>query len=115
MVVPRSVFDQVSPGIRPADDVRPEGVLEDLDRLEVDPTHLDEVAAEAQLITVKDGIGLPTISAFRLLAARLKELGRSNPILLKDTLAAVPAPGGSSAGSRSAPPPRATTRPTRRP
>jgi (E)-4-hydroxy-3-methylbut-2-enyl-diphosphate synthase len=97
VVVPRSVFDQVSPGIRPADDVRPEGVLEDLDRLEVDPTHLDEVAAEAQLITVKDGIGLPTISAFRLLAARLKELGRSNPILLKDTLAAVPAPGGSSA------------------
>jgi (E)-4-hydroxy-3-methylbut-2-enyl-diphosphate synthase len=35
---------------------------------------------------VKEGVTLPAISAFRLLALRLKEMGRCNPILLKDTL-----------------------------
>jgi len=87
VVVPRAVFDEVAPKIRPADDVRPEAVYEDLNVLEVDPTHPFEVACETQLITVRDAIALPAITAFRLLAARLKELGRSNPILLKDCLA----------------------------
>jgi (E)-4-hydroxy-3-methylbut-2-enyl-diphosphate synthase len=38
------------------------------------------------LVTVKDGVALPAITAFRLLAAKLKRLGKSNPILLKDCL-----------------------------
>src|SRR5262245_13330528 len=38
------------------------------------------------LVTVKDGVGLPAVTAFRLLAARLHQLGRRNPILLKDCL-----------------------------
>ena len=35
---------------------------------------------------MKDGVNLPSIPAFRLLAAKLKRLGRNNPILLKDCL-----------------------------
>jgi (E)-4-hydroxy-3-methylbut-2-enyl-diphosphate synthase len=38
------------------------------------------------LVTVKDGLTLPSIPAFRLLTAKLKRLGRNNPILLKDCL-----------------------------
>jgi (E)-4-hydroxy-3-methylbut-2-enyl-diphosphate synthase len=38
------------------------------------------------LITARDGLGMPPITAFRLLAARLKRLGLDNPILLKDCL-----------------------------
>jgi (E)-4-hydroxy-3-methylbut-2-enyl-diphosphate synthase len=34
---------------------------------------------------VKDGVKISTIAAFRLLAAKLKRLGRDNPILLKDS------------------------------
>ena len=37
-------------------------------------------------MTVKDGVKLPAITAFRLLAAKLKRLGRNNPILLKDCI-----------------------------
>jgi len=89
VVVTRATFDKVSPKIRPRDDVRPEAVYEDLDVLELDPR--DELSAEAlgcdaQLVSVKDGVPLPAITAFRLLAARLKQLGRQNPILLKDCL-----------------------------
>src|SRR5207237_8488639 len=41
-------------------------------------------SVEAQLVTVKDNIGLPLIPAFRLLAAKLQS---RHPILLKDVLA----------------------------
>jgi len=41
---------------------------------------------------VKDGLALPPITAFRLLAGRLHRLGRENPILLKDCLAFGPLP-----------------------
>jgi (E)-4-hydroxy-3-methylbut-2-enyl-diphosphate synthase len=41
---------------------------------------------DTQLVTVKDGAPLPAIAAFRLLAAKLKRVGRNNPILLKDCL-----------------------------
>jgi len=50
------------------------------------------VNCDTQLVTVKDGVPLPAITAFRLLAARLKILGRTNPILLKDCVAFDPAP-----------------------
>jgi (E)-4-hydroxy-3-methylbut-2-enyl-diphosphate synthase len=56
--------------------------------LEIDPRDAAEVAAangqaEACLVTVKDGIDLPVIAAFRLLAARVEA---GHPILLKDSL-----------------------------
>ena len=86
VVVTRDTWDKVAPKIRPRDDVRPEAVYEDLQVLEVDPREDFEIPCDTQLITVADGVPLPVITAFRLLAARLKRLGRANPILLKDCL-----------------------------
>jgi (E)-4-hydroxy-3-methylbut-2-enyl-diphosphate synthase len=86
VVVPRATWEKVAPGIRPRDDVRPEAVYEDLNVQEIDPTADLSIHCDTQLVTVKDGVGIPAIAAFRLLAARLKRLGRKNPILLKDCL-----------------------------
>jgi len=86
VVVTRATFDKVAPKIRVKDDVRPEAVYEDLNIAELDPTKDFEVNCDTQLVTVKDGVNLPAITAFRLLAAKLKRLGRNNPILLKDCI-----------------------------
>ena len=83
----RATFDKVAPRIRPKDDVKPEAVYEDLNVAELDPTQDFEINCDTQLVTVKDGVTLPPIAAFRLLASKLKQLGRANPILLKDCLA----------------------------
>jgi (E)-4-hydroxy-3-methylbut-2-enyl-diphosphate synthase len=91
-VVTRATFDKVAPKIRPKDDVRPEAVYEDLNIAEIDPTQDFEINCETQLVTVKDGVNLPAIAAFRLLAAKLKRLGRNNPILLKDCVNFEPVP-----------------------
>ena len=66
--------------------MKPEAVYEDLNIFEIDPTQDFEINCETQLVTVKDGVKLPAITAFRLLAAKLKKLGRNNPILLKDCI-----------------------------
>jgi (E)-4-hydroxy-3-methylbut-2-enyl-diphosphate synthase len=89
VVVTRATFDKVAPKIRPKDDVKPEGIYEDLNVLELDPTHplrSEDINCDTQLVTVKDGVALPPIPAFRLLVAQLNRLGRRNPILLKDCL-----------------------------
>jgi (E)-4-hydroxy-3-methylbut-2-enyl-diphosphate synthase len=72
--------------------VRPEAVYEDLNIFEIDPTQDFEINCDTQLVTVKDGVNLPAITAFRLLAAKLKRLGRNNPILLKDCINFEPVP-----------------------
>ncbi len=92
VVVTRATFDKVAPKIRPKDDVKPEAVYEDLNIFEIDPTQDFEINCETQLVTVKDGVNLPAITAFRLLAAKLKKLGRNNPILLKDCINFEPVP-----------------------
>jgi (E)-4-hydroxy-3-methylbut-2-enyl-diphosphate synthase len=86
VVVTRATWDKVALKIRPKDDVKPEAVYEDLNIAEIDPTQDFEINCETQLVTVKDGVNLPAITAFRLLAAKLKRLGRNNPILLKDCI-----------------------------
>jgi len=92
VVVTRATWDKVAPKIRPRDDVKPEAVYEDLNVCEVDPRRDFGVNCDTQLVTVRDGIGLPAIAAFRLLTAKLKRLGRNNPILLKDCLSFEAAP-----------------------
>ena len=92
VVVPRATHEKIQPKLRPSDDVRPEAVYEDLHVLEVDPRTAFEVPEEARLISVRDGLGFPAIAAFRLLAGRLKQLGKRNPILLKDCLSFEAAP-----------------------
>ena len=86
VVVTQSNWETIAPKIRPFDDVRPEAVYEDLNLLEVDPRREFAVQCDAQLTTVADGVELPAIPAFRLLAAKIRRLGWDNPILLKDTL-----------------------------
>jgi (E)-4-hydroxy-3-methylbut-2-enyl-diphosphate synthase len=92
VVVTRATWDKVAPKLSAKTDVKPEAVCEDLNVFEIDPASDFEVNCETQLVTVKDGVPLPAITAFRLLAAKLKRLGWMNPILLKDCLSFEPAP-----------------------
>lgn len=92
VVVTQATWDKVAPRIRPKDDVKPEAIYEDLNVQEIDPTIDFKIACDTQLVTVKDGVSLPTITAFRLLAARLHRLGLNNPILLKDCTTFEPVP-----------------------
>ncbi len=68
-------------------DYRPEAVIEHSGALALDPRDDATIAAlqhaSTRLVTVADGLDLPVIAAFRLLAARIPE---RHPILLKDTL-----------------------------
>ena len=86
VVVTQTAWDKLSPRIRPGDDVKPEAIHEELNLLEVDPRKPISVNCDTQLVTVKDDINLPVITAFRLLAAQLKAAGKNNPILVKDSL-----------------------------
>ena len=104
VVVTRATWDKVAHKIRPKDDVKPEAVYEDLNIAEFDPTTNFEINCETQLVSVKDGVKLPAIAAFRLLAAKLKRLGRNNPILLKDCINLGDAPLSPSNGERVANP-----------
>jgi (E)-4-hydroxy-3-methylbut-2-enyl-diphosphate synthase len=86
VVATQRIAKAVAPSLRPRDDVRPEAVYENINVVEVDPLVEFSLDSNHALVTVKDGVGLPAIAAFRLLASRLRRLGRDNPILLKDTL-----------------------------
>lgn len=88
VVVPRQHYDAVVHKLSGLGDFQPELVYEDLPVVEFDPRDgqaMAELAArpEACLVTVKDGIDLPVIAAFRLLAAGIEA---RHPILLKDSL-----------------------------
>ena len=69
-------------------DYRPEGIAESSGAIAIDPRDAALVeglnaSPTPALITVADGLDIPVIAAYRLLAARLDE---RHPILLKDTL-----------------------------
>jgi len=88
VVVTRQHYDAVAHKLSRLGDFQPELVYEDLPVVEVDPRDgqaMAELAArtEACLVTVKDGINLPVIAAFRLLAAGIEA---RHSILLKDSL-----------------------------
>ena len=86
VIVPRSAWESLLPRIPARADVRPEGVYEELGAVEVDPRQGFELPEESCLVTVRDLPDLPALAAFRLLAWRLRQMGRRNPILLKDCL-----------------------------
>lgn len=84
----RQKWDAVAHKLDKLGDYKPEVVIEDSGVIEVDPREDAAFlplngAATPQLVTVKDGLNLSTIAAFRLLAAKLDA---KHPILLKDTL-----------------------------
>jgi (E)-4-hydroxy-3-methylbut-2-enyl-diphosphate synthase len=91
VVVPRRVDEAVAHKRAGLGDYQPELIYEDLPLVEVDPLSKEEVDATnsltgPMLVTVRDGVALDPIAAFRLLAA---EIEPRHPILLKDTLAPV--------------------------
>jgi (E)-4-hydroxy-3-methylbut-2-enyl-diphosphate synthase len=89
VVVRRANFEKIAHKIDKMGDYKPEIVYENAQIEEIDPWDETAIArlnqnSTTQLVTVKDGIDLPVITAFRLLAARLHP---RHPILLKDGLA----------------------------
>jgi (E)-4-hydroxy-3-methylbut-2-enyl-diphosphate synthase len=88
VVTPRRKWVALAHKLDKLGDFQPEIVLEESGVVEIDPQDDGAVAAlaarpEPALVTVRDGIGLEVIPAFRLLAARIES---RHPILLKDVL-----------------------------
>jgi (E)-4-hydroxy-3-methylbut-2-enyl-diphosphate synthase len=88
VVVRQSTYEKIAHKVDHLGDYQPEIIYESAGIRVVDPTNDSEVeAVNAEpsdvIVTVRDGVGLPVIAAFRLLAARLEA---RHPILLKDTL-----------------------------
>jgi (E)-4-hydroxy-3-methylbut-2-enyl-diphosphate synthase len=88
VVVRRASFEKIAHKIDKMGDYKPEIVYENAQIKELDPRDETAIAelnqnSTTQLVTVKDGVDLPVIAAFRLLAARLHP---RHPILLKDEL-----------------------------
>ena len=86
VVVRRANFEKIAHKIDKMGDYKPEIVYENAQVKKLDPRDETAIAelnqnSTTQLVTVKDGIDLPVIAAFRLLAARLHP---RHPILLKD-------------------------------
>jgi (E)-4-hydroxy-3-methylbut-2-enyl-diphosphate synthase len=88
VVVRRANLEKIAHKIDKMGDYKPEIVYEKAQIKELDPRDEAAIAelnqsSTTQLVTVKDGVDLPVIAAFRLLAARLHP---RHPILLKDEL-----------------------------
>lgn len=84
----REKWDALAHKIDRLGDFKPEIVVEDAGVVAIDPRDDDVVAKanalpEATPVTVADGLDMPVIAAYRLLAARVEE---RHPVLLKDTL-----------------------------
>ena len=88
VVVRQASFDKVAHKIDRLGDYKPEIVYENARVREIDPRDDEAVAQlnaieEPQLVTVRDDVDLPVITAFRLLAIKV---AARHPILLKDVL-----------------------------
>jgi len=88
VVIRKEQHEKIAHKIDKMGDYKPEIVFENAHVKELDPRDDEAVArvndsAKTELVTVKDGIDLPMIAAFRLLAAKLQS---RHPILLKDKL-----------------------------
>jgi len=88
VAISRANFEKIAHKIDKMGDFKPEIVVEDAAVIAVDPRDsatIAEINSNPQpcLVTVLDHIDLPTITAFRLLAAHLQS---RHSILLKDTL-----------------------------
>jgi len=88
VVVRQENFNKIAHKIDKMGDYKPEIVYENAAIVEVDPRDEPAVSkinsnSTPHFVTVKDGVDLSFIAAFRLLAAKLQS---RHPILLKDTL-----------------------------
>jgi (E)-4-hydroxy-3-methylbut-2-enyl-diphosphate synthase len=87
VLVRRQTFDGVAHKLNKMGDFQPEGILESANATAVDPADSVAIAelnssVETHLVTIRDDVDLPVITAYRLLASALEE---RHPILLKDT------------------------------
>jgi (E)-4-hydroxy-3-methylbut-2-enyl-diphosphate synthase len=88
VAISRANFEKIAHKIDKMGDFKPEIIVEESGVIAVDPRDEAKIAEingnlKPCLVTVADHIGLPTITAFRLLTAQLQ---KRHPILLKDTL-----------------------------
>jgi len=88
VVARRPVWEALAPKLDRLGDYKPEIVMEDSGVAEIDPRDREAVLRlngreEPVMVTVRDGIGMGVIPAFRLLAVGVDE---RHPILLKDAL-----------------------------
>jgi len=88
VVIRKKQHEKIAHKIDKMGDYKPEIVFENAHVIELDPRDDEAVArvndsAKTELVTVMDGVDLPMIAAFRLLAAKLQS---RHPILLKDVL-----------------------------
>ena len=88
VAVRRDHFEKVAHKVQRMGDYKPEFIVEDADVREIDPRDDQAVASlngspDAKLVTLPDGLDLPVIAAYRLLAAKIEA---RHPILLKDVL-----------------------------
>ena len=86
VLVRQANYDKIAHKIDKLGDYKPEIIYEKADIAEVDPRSDDAIAQlnesdRARLVTIRDDVDLPVISAFRLLASKLHS---RHPILLKD-------------------------------
>src|SRR5882724_11524309 len=88
VVIRKEQYEKIAHKIDKMGDYKPEIVFENAHVKELDPRDDEAIARvndseKTELVTVMDGVDLPMIAAFRLLAARLQS---RHPILLKDVL-----------------------------
>lgn len=91
VMVPAAAWEQLAGRVKPGADVRPEGIYERANVIEIDPLKDFPRPEGGRLVTVADACGANPIAAFRILAAKLHGMGTRNPILLKDSLSPVKA------------------------
>ncbi len=86
VAVRQTKYDQIAHKLDKLGDFKPDFVYEQAGIVEVDPRDEAAIAqlnaGSTTLVTVADGIDLPVVTAFRLLAAKLDA---RHPIVLKDT------------------------------
>ena len=88
VVVSRANYEKIAHKIDRLGDYRPEIVYEDAQLVEIDPRNDEAITSlnknpGVELVTIRDGIDIPVITAYRLLAAKLDS---RHPVLLKDVL-----------------------------
>ena len=88
VLVRQENFEKIAHKIDRMGDYKPEIIYENAEIVEVDPRDEAEIVSlneqsASRMVTVRDGVDLPVIAAFRLLAAKVAP---HHPILLKDVL-----------------------------
>jgi (E)-4-hydroxy-3-methylbut-2-enyl-diphosphate synthase len=88
VVIRQAQFDKIAHKVKSMGDYQPEIIYETAEILDVDPRDDSAIAEnnkpeKVKIVTVRDGLDLPVIADFRLLAEKLDP---RHPILLKDTL-----------------------------